>query len=73
MRIYTRAGGQASRPAPDIPSAKHRDNFARAAVFEEFRCRDARAVDHEGFQDRCPNESPRPAPESWRWETRRAA
>ncbi len=59
MRIYTRAGGQASRPAPDIPSAKHRASFARDAVFTEFRPRDARALGHDGFKDRRPNDGPR--------------
>ena len=43
--------------------------YARAAVFEEFPTRAARALDHGGFVDRCPNETPRLAPEAWRRET----
>ena len=43
--------------------------FARAAVYAEFRLRDAKALDQGNFFDRPPNEAPRPAPESWRRET----
>ncbi len=39
--------------------------YARAAVFEEFRGQDARAIDHGGFVDRRPNKEPQPAPEAW--------
>jgi hypothetical protein len=35
-----------------------RTTFARAAVFAEFRPRDARAIDYCNFVDRCPNEPP---------------
>ncbi len=37
--------------------------FARAAVFAEFRARDARALDQADFVDRAPGELPRPSPE----------
>ena len=47
-----------------------RANFACSAVYAEFRPRDATAIDFDGFVDRRPNETPRPAPESWRRETR---
>ena len=46
-----------------------RADFARAAVFEEFRRRDAVALDFGGFVDRRPDKRPRPAPEAWRHET----
>ena len=59
MRIYTHSATQATRPAPRTSSAKHRDSFARAAVFEEFRTRNARAIDYSGFVDRRPDQGPR--------------
>jgi hypothetical protein len=65
MRIYTYAGRQTSRPSLNTHSAKHRADFARAAVLEEFRTRNARAIDYDGFVDRRPNEPPRPVPEVW--------
>ena len=46
--------------------ATARTDFARAAVFAGFRPRDARALDHDGFEDRRPDELPRPSPASWR-------
>ncbi len=33
--------------------------YARSAVFAEFRPGDARALDHDGFEDRRPNDGPR--------------
>ena len=62
MFVYTTSTTQATEPAP---SPQHRADFARAAVFEEFRTRNARAIDYDGFVDRRPNEPPRPAPEVW--------
>ena len=43
----------------------HRGNarFARAAVFEMFGYRDARAIDYGRFRDRHPSQPPRPSPE----------
>ena len=38
-----------------------RARFARAAVFHEFRPRDARAIDYHAFTDREPDASCRPA------------
>ena len=43
--------------------------FARGAVFAEFRPRDARAIDSDRFKDREPAEAPRLSPVSWRGET----
>jgi hypothetical protein len=37
---------------------RHRALFARDFVFLEFRGRDARALDYDGFQDRRPNRKP---------------
>ncbi len=43
-------------------SAASRQNstFARAAVYSEFRARDARAIDQADFVDRTPDQAPRP-------------
>ena len=35
-----------------------RRNYARGAVFREFRLRDAKALDHDGFRDRQPSDEP---------------
>ncbi len=44
---------------------RHRhDNFARAAVFAEFRARDAKAILDAGFVDRAPSPVPRLSPEA---------
>ena len=45
----------------------HRDTFARDAVFEEFRARDARTLDQIDFVDRAPDETPPPADEFLDW------
>ena len=46
--------------------ARHRARFARSAVYEEFRARDARALDYDAFVDRFPGEPARRAnPEAW--------
>ena len=50
-----------------------RDNFARSAVFAEFRRKHAVALDYDGFVDRRPHEQPRPVLEAWRRETRTPA
>ena len=36
---------------------RRRGNFARAMTFSEFRYRDARALDYDGFVDRRPNQA----------------
>ncbi len=54
-----------TRPDRAYQISKHRADFARAAVFEEFRTRNARAIDYDGFVDRRPNEPPRPPPAVW--------
>ncbi len=51
------------------PISKRRAAFARDAVFAEFRPRDARAIDYDGFVDRHPHERPRLSPVLWRRET----
>ena len=41
------------------PAASRRNSaFARAAVFTEFRGRDARAIDQGNFVDRAPDQTP---------------
>ena len=62
MSLYTTSFRQATS-----------DDFARAAVFEEFRFKNAIALDQSRFVDRRPHEQPRPAPEAWRHETVRPA
>ncbi len=59
MLIYTHSTTQA-KPASRTSSAKHRAAFARDAVFAEFRPGDARALDHDSFTDRRPDQGPRP-------------
>ena len=44
-------------------------SFARAAVFTEFRYKDARALRHNGFKDRAPHEKLPLPPLAWRRET----
>ncbi len=65
MLIYTYSTKLSSQPDSRGHSTR-RVAFARAAVFEEFRPRDAAAIDYNGFVDRKPHEAPRPGPESWR-------
>ena len=59
MRIYTNSTPPGNRPAPQPSSARRRAGFARDAVYAEFRPGDARALDHDGFKDRRPNDGPR--------------
>ncbi len=58
MNTYTKSASGATAP-PENPTPNRRAAFARDAVFEEFRPRDARALGHDGFKDRRPNDSPR--------------
>ena len=45
---------------PDTtPSTSRCASYAREAVYAEFRARDARALDYDGFQDRRPCDDPR--------------
>ena len=60
MLIYTHSTTQANKPASHTSSAKHRASFARDAVFADFRPGDARALDHDSFTDRRPDQGPRP-------------
>ncbi len=41
------------------PRTHSRAAYARDAVFDGFRSRDARALDHDGFVDRRPEQAPR--------------
>ena len=68
MFIYTHSTKYTIGPDPRVPSDKRRTDFAREAVRLEFRPRDARAINHGGFEDRRPDELPRPSPASWRPE-----
>ena len=43
---------------PTLSTSSRADTFARDAVFEEFRNRDARAIDQAGFVDRLPRQNP---------------
>ena len=54
---YTKLASSATRADHLKFSTKHRADFARAAVFEEFRTRNARAIDYDGFRDRQPAHS----------------
>ena len=62
--VYSETYQKSSDPDPD-----QRNVFARAAVFEEFRFKNAIALDQSRFVDRKPHEQPRPAPDAWRRET----
>ncbi len=59
MPIYAPSSRQASKPAPNIPSAKHRAAIARDAVFADFPPGAARALDQSNFVDRRPDQEPR--------------
>ncbi len=63
ITIFPRAhSSRADRP---INPDRHRhDNFARAAVFAEFRARDAKAILDVNFIDRRPDEMPGLSPEA---------
>ena len=45
------------------PGRRHRADFARQAVFAEFRARDAKAILDIDFIDRAPGAAPRPSAE----------
>jgi hypothetical protein len=64
MPVYTRTPQNSSRNGkPFNPGQRHRANFARAAVFEEFG-RHAWAIDQRDFEDRKSWEAPAPSPEA---------
>ena len=56
---YTKSPKCATAPDNLTTSDKVRASFARSAVSEEFRSRDARALDQADFQDRRPDQAPR--------------
>ena len=53
---YTKSPKCATAPDNLTTSDKVRASFARSAVSEEFRSRDARALDQADFQDRAPRQ-----------------
>ena len=55
---YTKSPKCATAPDNLTTSDKVRASFARSAVSEEFRSRDARALDQADFQDRPPHRQP---------------
>ena len=55
---YTKSPKCATAPDNLTTSDKIRASFARSAVSEEFRSRDARALDQADFQDRAPRQQP---------------
>ena len=59
MSIYASSSRQASRPALNTPSAKHRAARARDYVFANFPPGAARALDQSNFVDRRPDQEPR--------------
>ena len=60
-------------PASSRDNSRHpdttRDDYARAAVYAEFKFKHAVGLDQADFIDRKPDEQPRPAPEAWQRET----
>ncbi len=69
MFRYIYSARLSSGPDPRSCSTQ-RAGYARGAVYAEFPFKHARALDYGGFVDRRPNQTPRPAPEAWRRETR---
>ncbi len=56
-----KASKQNSQDQYNTPSHSRlitRADYARSAVFEKFRPRDARAIDHRDFRDRAPADEP---------------
>ncbi len=49
---------------PFNPGRRHRADFARQAVFAEFRSRDAKSILDVDFIDRAPRAAPRLSPEA---------
>lgn len=62
MNITTKSPAS-SRSKSSTISEKRRAGFARGAVFSEFRARDARALDYDGFTDRDPENAAKPISE----------
>ena len=60
MRTTTIVTQRASAPDLPRPSNQNHDDFSRDAVYAEFRRRDARAIDYDGFVDRQPGQASRP-------------
>ena len=58
MNTYTKSASGATAP-PDNPTPNRRADFARDAVYAEFRPGDARALDQVYFVDRRPDQEPR--------------
>ena len=60
MSLTTPPARRSSRTDRPFNSNRRHDDFARDAVFAEFRGRDARAIDQGDFEDRRPHEFARP-------------
>ena len=64
--ITTSPARRLGRADLSFNSDHHHTDFAREAVFAEFRARDAKAILDANFIDRLPGEMPRLSPEAWR-------
>ncbi len=63
MSITTPSPRRLGRARNPHNGRRHRADFARGAVFAEFRARDAKAILDVNFVDRRPDEMPRLSPE----------
>ena len=66
MSITTPSPRRLGRARNPHNGRRRRANFAQAAVFAEFRARDAKAILDVNFVDRRPDEMPRMSPEARR-------
>ncbi len=64
MPYNTSPARWSSRASNSHNGRHHRADFARVAVFEEFRARDAKAILDVNFVDRRSDEMPRLSPEA---------
>ena len=65
MPSYTSTPSRSSHvDSPFNPGRRHRANFARQAVFAEFKSRDAKAILDVNIIDRRPDEMPGLSPEA---------
>ncbi len=59
MNTYTKSASGATAPDSSPSVSNRRADFARQAVFEDFRPSNARAIDQGDFKDREPESGPR--------------
>ena len=57
MSVYTRLKSDATERSAQNHSTHH-GSLGRAAVFADFRPRDAKALDQDDFRDRLPRDQP---------------